>query len=366
MFSLIKASARSQARRATLATRHGKFPTPFFMPIATKGAVKTVGTDDLEKLGASIILSNTYHLMLRPGEQVLKAAGGLHGLMNWQKPILTDSGGYQVLSLAPTREVRDDGVLFRSHLDGSEHLLTPERSQEVQEAIGSDLAMILDDLVDYPVTRERVIESVTRTTKWAKRQKNWFSKNASAGRELWGIVQGSTSSEFRRRAVEEIVGIDFDGYAHGGLSVGEERPETYELVSMVNEILPADKIRYFMGAGKPEEIVEYVRRGVDCFDCVLPTRNARHGTLYVWRHDDFSRPDFYEVYHAGNESHRLEFSPVDKTCDCLLCARYTRAYLRHLFSVEEPLALRLSTLHNICFYLRLMERIRGEIETGKL
>lgn len=366
MFELNKTSEASGARLGILHTSHGESATPFFMPIATKGAVKTIGTDDLEVLGAEIILSNTYHLMLRPGEEVLKAAGGLHGLMNWKKPILTDSGGYQVLSLAARRTVSDEGVAFRSHIDGSKHLLTPERSQEVQEAIGSDVAMILDDLVDFPVRRERVDESVRRTTAWAKRQKEWFAEKATHGRELWGIVQGSTDAELRKRAAEEIVALDFAGYAHGGLSVGEERAETYELVSMVNEILPKKKIRYFMGAGQPEEIVEYVRRGVDCFDCVLPSRNARHGTLYVFAHNDLAVNGFYKIYHATNQSHRLEFSPVDPTCDCLLCARYSRAYLRHLFSVEEPLAMRLATLHNLRFYLRLMDKIRAAIAGGTL
>lgn len=366
MFELIKTSEKSRARLGKVATPHGEILSPYFMPIATKGAVKTISTDDLEGTGAAVVLSNTYHLMLRPGEEILKAAGGLHGLMGWKKPILTDSGGYQVLSLAAMRKVSDEGVAFRSHIDGSLWRLTPERSQIVQETIDSDIAMILDDLVDYPVTKERVEESVRRTTAWAKIQRAWFGANATPGRELWGIVQGSTNPELRRRAAEEIVAIGFDGYAHGGLSVGEERGESYELTSLVNEILPADKTRYFMGAGKPEEIVEYVRRGVDAFDCVLPSRNARHGTLYIMKGEDVARSDFYELYRAGNETHRLEFSPVDETCDCPLCARYTRAYLRHLFSVEEPLALRLATIHNVRFYIRLMVAIRAAIEEGRL
>ena len=329
------------------------------MPIATKGAVKTLSAQDVRDCGASIILSNTYHLMLRPGVEVLQAAGGLHGLMNWPKPILTDSGGYQVLSLASMRRVTDAGVQFRSHIDGRIEMLSPERSQEVQAAINSDIAMILDDLVDFPVSSERAEEAVRRTTEWAKRQRKWFLENSTAGRIQWGIVHGSTYPKLRERAAREIVAVDFDGYAHGGLSVGEERSQSYELVSLVNEILPSEKIRYFMGAGKPEEIVEYVRRGIDAFDCVLPTRNARHGTLYVLRHTDLASDDFYKLYHATNESHRLEFAPVDETCDCLLCRNFTRAYLRHLFSIAEPLAMRLATLHNLRFYIRLMDLIKN-------
>lgn len=366
MFTLSKTSEKSAARLGTLSTNHGDIAAPYFMPIATKGAVKTIGADDLETLGASIILSNTYHLSLRPGTYVLNAAGGLHGLMGWKKPMLTDSGGYQVLSLASMRTITDVGVVFRSHIDGSLQDLGPERSQEVQEAIGSDIAMILDDLVDFPVTRERVAIAVERTTAWGARQKKWFGEHARSGRQLWGIVQGSTDAVLRRRAAEEIVNIGFDGYAHGGLSVGEERAVSYELVSMVNGILPEDRVRYFMGAGKPEEIVEYVRRGVDAFDCVLPSRNARHGTLYLWQSDNLLDPGFYALFHATNEAHRLEMTPVDPTCDCVLCTRYSRAYLRHLFSVEEPLAHRLATLHNIRFYVRLMERIRIMIGEGTL
>lgn len=366
MFSLKQTSKKSAARLGTMQTPHGDIQSPYFMPIATKGAVKTISTQDLEGTGASIVLSNTYHLMLRPGTEILKQAGGLHGFMGWNKPILTDSGGYQVLSLAHMRKVSDDGVVFRSHIDGSKHFLTPERSQEVQEAIGSDMAMILDDLVDYPVTHLAARTALERTTRWAKQQRTWFLENATKGRQLWGIVQGSTFADLRKEAVAGLLDIGFDGYAHGGLSVGEERAVSYELTQMVNEILPQDKVRYFMGAGKPEEIVQYVRCGTDAFDCVLPSRNARHGTLYVMQHDDLLAPDFYSVLHATNEVHAKDFSVVDPSCDCLLCTKYTRAYLRHLFVVEEPLALRLATMHNVRFYIRLMEKIRTAIAVGTL
>lgn len=366
MFQIEKTSKKSKARTGELKTTHGVIKTPFFMPIATKGAVKTIDAGDLERLGAQIILSNTYHLMLRPGVEILREAGGLHGFMGWEKPILTDSGGYQVLSLSKFRKVDEEGVGFADPVDGSRHLLTPERSMEVQEAIGSDIAMILDDLIEYPATHAQATVALERTMRWARRAKEWFSGSATSGRKLFGIVQGSTFDDLRRRAASELVEIGFDGYAHGGLSVGEPREQSYELTSLVNEILPVNKPRYWMGAGKPEEIVEYVRRGCDMFDCVLPTRNARHGTLYIWK-GKVSEPDFYEVIAITNEKFRADLSVLDPSCDCPTCeSGTTRAYLRHLFSIQEPLAARLATLHNVRFYLRLMEQIRKSIESGVL
>ena len=366
MLTINTKSKKSSARAGILQLKHGSVRTPFFTPIATKGAVKTIDAGDLERLGAEIILSNTYHLMLRPGVEILRTAGGLHGFMGWKKPILTDSGGFQVLSLSKFRKVDEEGVGFADPVDGSRHLLTPEKSMEVQEAIGSDIAMILDDLIDYPATREQAASALERTHRWAERAKKWFSGNATEGRQLFGIVQGSTFEDLRRKAAEGMVAIGFDGYAHGGLSVGEPREESYELTSMVNEILPEDKPRYWMGAGKPEEIVEYVRRGCDMFDCVLPTRNARHGTLYIWK-GEVTEPDFYEAIAITNEKYRADFSVLDPACDCPTCSTgTTRAYLRHLFSIEEPLAARLATLHNVRFYLRLMEQIRNSIESGSL
>lgn len=360
-FSIQKVSTKSEARTGLLLTAHGEVPTPAFMPIATKGAVKTIGSDDLKRLGADIVLSNTYHLMLRPGEELLTSVGGLHKFMGWSGPILTDSGGYQVLSLAKMRKVVEDGVLFQSPIDGARHLLSPEKSMDVQSAIGSDIAMILDELIDYPADCVIAKAALDRTIRWAERAKKHGVKG-----QLFGIVQGSTYADLRRESAERLVEIGFDGYAHGGLSVGESREESCKLTSIVNNLLPQTLPRYWMGAGQPEEIVEYVRRGCDMFDCVLPTRNARHGTLYVWTGDDLS-DKFYEMIHITNEKHRLDFSVLDPHCDCPTCASgVTRAYLRHLFIVEEPLAARLATLHNVRFYLRLMERIREGISTGKL
>ncbi len=366
MFAVSRTSKKSAARVGTLTLGHGVVATPCFMPIATKGAVKTIDVPDLDAIGAEIILSNTYHLMLRPGMETLRAMGGLHGLMGWTKPILTDSGGYQVLSLAAMRTVADEGVTFRSHIDGSGHLLTPERSQEVQQAIGSDIAMILDDLADFPVTEAAAHAALERTLAWAQRQKIWWQEHERGPRKLFGIVQGSTFAPLRKRAAEELVQIGFDGYAHGGLSVGEPREISYALTELVNNILPADKPRYWMGAGKPEEIVEYVKRGCDMFDCVLPTRNARHGTLYVWKDAALlgTSSDFYEVLHITNKQFAADAAPIDPTCGCFTCRSHSRAYVRHLFSVEEPLAARLATIHNVHFYIELMRRIRTGIAQG--
>lgn len=368
MFAVTTTSTRSAARGGTLALAHGSVPTPCFMPIATKGAVKTIDVPDLDAAGADIILSNTYHLLLRPGVETLRAMGGLHGLMGWKKPILTDSGGYQVLSLAAMRTVTDEGVAFRSHIDGSMHVLTPEGSQEVQQAIGSDVAMLLDDLVDYPVSEAQAHAALERTLGWARRQKEWWQEHGRGTRKLFGIVQGSTFPALRKRAAEELVAIGFDGYAHGGLSVGEPREQSYALTELVNGILPADKPRYWMGAGKPEEIVAYVKRGCDMFDCVLPTRNARHGSLYVWKDVSALGTDagFSDVLHITNERYATDASPIDPTCACFTCTHHSRAYVRHLFSVEETLGQRLATIHNVHFYLELMRRIRAAIADGAL
>lgn len=368
MFAVGTASKHSAARTGTLTLAHGVVETPCFMTIATKGAVKTIDVPDLDAAGSQIILSNTYHLMLRPGVETLRAMGGLHGLMGWHKPILTDSGGYQVLSLAAMRKVSDDGVVFRSHIDGSPQLLTPETSQEVQQAIGSDVAMILDDLVDYPVTEQQAAAALERTLGWARRQRAWWDANEKGPRKMFGIVQGSTFPNLRRRSAEELIKIGFDGYAHGGLSVGEPREESYALTELVNGILPQDKPRYWMGAGQPHEIVEYVKRGCDMFDCVLPTRNARHGTLYVWKDAALlgKSPDFYELLHVTNEQFATDAAPIDATCVCFTCKNHSRAYVRHLFSVEEPLAARLATIHNVYFYQELMRRIRAGIAAGRI
>ncbi|OGL95279.1 tRNA guanosine(34) transglycosylase Tgt [Candidatus Uhrbacteria bacterium RIFOXYB12_FULL_58_10] len=379
---------------------HGVVKTPIFMPIATKGAVKTLSSEDVASLGASILLSNTYHLLLRPGLEGIEKLGGLHHLMNWDKPILTDSGGYQVFSLSKMNKTTEEGVVFQSHIDGKRINLTPELSMRMQRAIGSDIVMQFDDVAAGDSTRQRYEDAMERSLRWAKRCRDTFdvttphhgapelratlssslgpdkaglSLRATGnpalrpnGASLFGIVQGGTHEDLRQRSLEGLVNIGFDGYAIGGLSVGEKRDDAYRITEFVCDRLPEDKPRYFMGGGMPEEIVHYVSVGVDMFDCVLPTRNARHGTLFVWADHpstiDFrKRPvDFYKKLHVTAEASQFDESPVDTHCDCLTCKTVSRAYLRHLFSVGEMLAMRLATIHNLRFYLRLMEELRKE------
>ncbi|MBI4139140.1 tRNA guanosine(34) transglycosylase Tgt [Candidatus Uhrbacteria bacterium] len=361
------------ARRMTLTTPHGAIEAPFFMPIATRGAVKTLSNADMERLGASIILSNTYHLYLRPGEDVLRAVGGLHRFMSWNKPILTDSGGYQVFSLAKMRKLSEEGVEFSSHIDGSRHLLTPERSIEIQQTIGSDIVMVLDECTPPDMPPPELAASVARTTRWAARSKEAFEKGRTGainpGAQLFGIVQGGTDVALRTAHARELMAIGFDGYAIGGLSVGEPFDRACATVAALDDVLPKDKPRYFMGGAKPHEIVEYVKRGVDMFDCVLPTRNARHGQLYRFVHDDLSRPDFYEVVHITNEKWKTEGSrltvPVEGDPISQELSRVSHAYLRHLFTIEEALGARLATLVNIKFYFELMRRLREGIERSE-
>jgi len=384
MFHLLKTNGK--ARRGQLQTAHGIIETPFFMPIATKGAVKTLSSADMENLGASILLSNTYHLLLRPGLDAMKTFGGLHAFMNWQKPILTDSGGYQVFSLSRINKTTEEGVKFQSHIDGSYVFLTPELSMDMQKAIGSDIAMQFDDVAAGTSTRERYEDAMERSLRWAKRSKEAFRASAGAtlssghrtiaavpydsiapASALFGIVQGGIYEDLRSRSIKGLVDIGFDGYAIGGLSVGEPREDMFRMVKHCSDQLPQDKPRYFMGGGMPEEIVENVKAGVDMFDCVLPSRNARHGTLFVWNQDpstiDFDavdplNPTWYSCLRITNEKCQFDLSPIDAFCDCETCITTTRAYVRHLFSVQEILALRLASIHNLRFYLRLMEELR--------
>jgi len=354
---------QNNLRKTEFKTAHGVIKTPFFMPIATKGAVKTISTKDVEKLSAQILLSNTYHLMLRPGEDLIGEAGGLHKFMNWDKPILTDSGGYQVFSLSKMRKLTDEGVEFQSPIDGARHMLTPERSIEIQLALGSDIIMVLDECTPYPCEKEYAEKSLELTTAWAARCKKYFNENkeksVNPGAKLFGIVQGSVYPDLRKKSLEQLLEIGFDGYAVGGFSVGEPREKTYKILKELMPLMPEDKPRYFMGAGQPEEIVEYTKLGFDMFDCVLPTRNARHGTLYVWKNDNLKK-DFYKKIIITNEKFKVDFTPIDPKCECEACKNYTRAYLRHLFMVDEPLAHRLATLHNLKFYLNLMKNIRAK------
>jgi queuine tRNA-ribosyltransferase len=363
-FKLVKKDKKTLARKGILHTAHGDLKTPFFMPIATKASVKAISSEDILELESGIILSNTYHLYLRPGMQVIKKAGGLHKFMNWPGAILTDSGGYQVFSLGSRNnpdknmvKLSKKGVEFRSTYDGSKHTLTPEKVIKTQETIGSDIMMVLDECPAYPATKEKAIESMELTTHWAVRAKKSHKKNKQL---LFAIVQGSSYKDLRIQHANDLQKIGFDGYAIGGLAVGEPTEKMYEVLDWVVPELPEDKPRYLMGVGKPEQIYEAVKRGVDMFDCVIPTRNARHGLLYIWRNKNL-KGNFYEEIRIKQSKYRLDIKPVDAQCDCVTCKNYSRSYLRHLFSVEEPLAYKLATIHNVNFYLELMRRIRAEV-----
>lgn len=376
MFSLASDSGKSHARRGALVTPHGELQTPFFMPIATKGAVKTLSSFDIERLGSPILLSNTYHLWLRPGMEVMKAMGGLHTFMKWPGALLTDSGGFQVFSLSGIRKLSEEGVLFQSHIDGAKMMLTPELCMEIQRTIGSDICMVLDVCTELPATEQDLRKAHELTVRWAQRSKDAFialrEGSINPGAKLFGIVQGGTDKKIRAESAHALVNIGFDGYAIGGLSVGEPFEEACEILDVLHEILPTDTPRYFMGGAQPHEIVAYVQRGIDMMDCVLPTRNARHGQLYRFLHDDLTKRDFYEMTHATNEKWKMSQEPLivpDKDFPSEIdteLSRYTMGYLRHLFSVDEMLALRLATMVNVRFYLQLLARIRRGIEKDSL
>ncbi len=344
-------------RKNKLNLNHGSVMTPFFMPIATKGAVKNLSGEDMEELGAQILLSNTYHLYLQPGHELIEKAGGLHKFMAWRKPILTDSGGYQVFSLSKIRKLKEEGVEFQSHIDGSRHLLTPERSIEIQIALGVDIAMVLDECTPYPCGYEDARKSMELTLRWAGRCKEYFDKNKKEGQKLFGIVQGSVYKDLRIECAKRLVEIGFDGYAIGGLAVGEPREEMYEVLDHVVDELPENKPRYLMGVGRPEEIVEAVKKGVDMFDCVIPTREARHGRLYQFTKND-PDGDFYQTINVTNEKFKMDFSPINPDSKFSLLRDNSKAYLHHLLRTQEGLGFRLATLNNLEMYLELMRRIR--------
>lgn len=371
-FKVTKKSICSSARVGALNLPHGVVPTPFFMPIATQAAVKGLSPADLEAIGADIVLSNTYHLWLRPGEKVIKRADGLHKFMRWDKPILTDSGGYQVFSLAKIRKTRRDGVEFQSHLDGAKKFLTPEGAIKIQQALGSDIMMALDICSPYPCTKEQAQRDLERTTEWARKCKTQNVKRKIKNL-LFGIIQGSAYKDLRLRSAKELVALNFDGYAVGGLAVGEPIKTMYKILDYTSPVLPADKPRYLMGVGYPDQIVEAVKRGIDMFDCVLPTRNARHGSLFVCESNanemliNANRLKKYKILNIRQERYKADFAVIDQYCDCPTCREgFSRAYLRHLLITGEPLYVRLATLHNVRFYLRLMENIREAIKKGKL
>jgi queuine tRNA-ribosyltransferase len=348
------------ARRGRLETPHGVLETPVFMPVGTAGTVKALTQDALEELGAGILLANTYHLFLRPGHQLIRKLGGLHAFMSWRKAILTDSGGYQVFSLAELRKITDEGVRFRSHLDGSEHLLTPEKAAEIQLALGADIAMVLDECIETPAPRAVAEAAVKRTTEWAKRARRFFEeqKNRSGPPRQWqfGIVQGATFADLRRESARQLLELDFPGYAVGGLAVGEPHEVTCEMTAEVTAVLPQEKPRYLMGVGRPEQIPDYVARGIDMMDCVLPTRAARHACLYTSEGRLLIK----------NARYIEDQRPIDPRCSCAVCRRYTRAYLRHLFAAGEITAAILATHHNVRFYLDIMGQIREAITFGHL
>jgi queuine tRNA-ribosyltransferase len=341
------------ARSGLLKLRGIEIPTPAFMPIGTRGVVKTVSPEEIWNIGYRLILSNSYHLYLRPGHKLLEDFGGLRKFMNWPGAILTDSGGFQVFSLAKLRKITDEGVLFQSHIDGSSHLLTPELCMEVQESIGSDIIMCLDDVRGYPCSREEALDALERTTRWARR---CAASKKRVDPALFAIVQGSMYRDLRRLSVQGLADLNFDGYAIGGLSVGEPRDMMVEMIDETCPMLPDHAPRYVMGIGKPLDIVDAVIRGVDLFDCVLPTRNARNSMLFT----------SLGPLNIKNARHRNDPNPVDPNCNCPLCADYSRAYLRHLFQEKEVFGLRLATLHNLVFYFELLRKIRRAIAENNL
>jgi queuine tRNA-ribosyltransferase len=348
---------KSGPRAGRILTDHGVVETPAFMPVGTQGSVKTLSSADLESIGASIVLANTYHLYLRPGEKLIEEAGGIHRFMSWDGPVLTDSGGYQVFSLADLSRLSDEGVEFQSHLDGSRHLLTPERVVEIQTSIGSDIMMVLDQCTSYPCDRAEAETAVRRTTLWAERSLAVRGSRIEEGgyeRVLFGIVQGSVYDDLRARSAAEIVSLDFPGYAIGGLSVGEPKEETSSIVEQTAALLPMDKPRYLMGVGFPEDIVEAVARGIDLFDCVVPTRNSRNGTVYTSGGKLVIK----------NASYARDWGPLDPDCRCETCRRYSRSYLRHLFNAGEMSGPRLATYHSLYFYLHLLSEMRQVIREG--
>ena len=337
------------ARRGRLELNHGVVETPVFMPVGTFGAVKTIEPRDLESSGANIVLGNTFHLMLRPGADIIELHDGLHRFMGWDRPILTDSGGFQVFSLAKLRRMDESGVLFRSPFDGSEVFLGPEESIRMQRVLNSDIAMIFDDCTPYPATEEEARTSMERSTIWAERSKRAFEGSNNA---LFGIIQGGMYPELREQSQKNLLGIGFDGYAIGGLSVGEPKQEMYRMMEIVAPQMPQGHPRYLMGVGTPEDIVYGVKCGIDMFDCVLPTRNARNGWLYTSN----------GIVKIRNRQYRDDTRPVDESCDCPCCRNFSRSYLRHLYQINEPLCARLCTLHNLKYFLNLMARIRTAIE----
>jgi tRNA-guanine transglycosylase len=353
-YELIKTCKQTGARLGRLHTPHGVIETPIFMPVGTQATVKAMTPEELKEIGSQIILSNTYHLYMRPGHDLIERAGGLHKFMNWDKPILTDSGGFQVFSLGPLRKIKEEGVEFRSHLDGSKHFLSPEKATEIQNALGSDIIMAFDECAPYPADRQYVKNSLERTTRWLERCK--AAHKYPEKQALFGIVQGGMYKELREQSAKEITAIDLPGYAIGGLSVGEPKDMMYEVLDYTVPLLPEDKPRYLMGVGSPDDLLEGVLRGIDMFDCVLPTRIARNGTAMTSQGKVVVR----------NASYAEDFTSLDPECDCYTCKNYIKAYLRHLIKCNEILGARLLTIHNLHFLLKMMENVREAIKEDRL
>jgi len=400
MFELIR--KKDDKRIGKLTTKSGEINIPFFMPIATKGAVKNVSVEDLKDLGAQIVLGNTYHLWLRPGDELIAKAGDLHKFMNWGGPILTDSGGFQVFSLGARAKknfgkngvkLTEEGVEFIDPVDGKKYFMSPEKSIEIQLNLGSDIIMVLDECPPFPCSHQYAKKSLELTTRWAKRCKVFFDEYVEKNKEkykkgkplLFAIIQGSIFEDLRKESARQLIELNFDGYAIGGVAVGEPREKMSEILNWVAPLLPENKPRYLMGLGKPEELVAAVNAGMDMFDCVIPTREGRHGRLFRWKRnskskirnskqilnlklkkqsdifqDDSLQGDFYETINIVNEKYREDFTPIDQNCDCYACKNYTKAYLNHLLRTNEPLFLRLASIHNLHFYHKLMEILRQE------
>lgn len=352
-YELIKEEKHTKARLGKISTNYGTYETPMFMPVGTNATVKTLSPEELKDVSAGIILANTYHLWLRPGEDIVDAAGGLHKFMNYNGPILTDSGGFQVFSLAKPKDITEEGVTFKNHLNGDKILLTPEKSIQIQNKLDSDIAMSFDECVGYPSTYEYMQKSVERTLRWAQRGKEAFNNPRQS---LFGIVQGGEYEDLRRHCAEELSKMDFDGYSIGGTSVGEDKPTMYKMVEYSTKYLPKNKVRYLMGVGDPIDIVENVIRGVDIFDCVSPTRLARHGNVYTK----------YGKFNIRNAKYKNDFTPISDECDCYACKNYTKAYIRHLIIANETFGARLLSIHNIRYLIHLTEELREAIKNDTI
>jgi len=353
----------ANARLGVITTKRGVINTPAFMPVGTQATVKAMSPDELKEIGAEIVLCNTYHLYLRPGHKTISSLGGLHKFMNWDKPVLTDSGGFQVFSLSALRSISENGVQFRSHLDGSMHFIGPDEAMEIQSALGSDICMAFDECTPYPASYDYAVKSLELTTKWARRCKEYEMQNSAIGNRqsafpgqaLFGIIQGGIYKDLRKRSIEELIEIGFDGYAAGGLSVGEPKEDMYEIINFIAPLMPDDKPRYLMGIGDLNDMLVAVEAGFDMFDCVMPTRNARNGTLFT---------------SAGRISikrteYKADNSPLDENCGCYACRNFSKAYLRHLFLAKEILSMRLNTIHNLYFYIDFFRKMREAISKGQ-